>query len=177
MRKFYARIELSSAMAYLHFYKSGITQRILHNFKYNHQPEIGEKLGEWYGNDLIRDGIGTEWDIVIPIPLHASKEKLRGYNQSNYFARGLAKSLEKEYSLNSVIRNKKSETQTHKTRQQRWKNVEGIFKVVAPKKLRDKHVLLVDDVVTTGATLESCGNAILNSGARSLSLATLAIAH
>ena len=177
MQKLYGRIKVEYAIAYLHFHKEGITQHVLHNFKYRSQPEIGEKLGEWFGSDLINSGFNGTWDLVIPIPLHRSKEKKRGYNQSNYFAAGLGKTLKIPHSYDTVIRPKKSETQTHKSKQERWENVEGIFKVQKPKFIAGKHILLVDDVVTTGATLESCGHTLMEAGISKLSVATLAIAH
>lgn len=177
MQKFYGRLKLEFAISYLHFYKEGITQQILHNIKYRGQPEIGEKLGEWFGRELSESGLADTWDTVIPIPLHISKEKRRGYNQSNYLASGIASAMEIEKAFHAVVRSRKSETQTRKTRQERWENVEGIFEVRKVEQILGKHVLLVDDVVTTGATLESCGRAILDAGADKLSLATLAIAH
>lgn len=175
--KFAGRIRIEFAIAFLHFHKKGITQQLLHNFKYRNQPEIGEKIGEWFGSDLVEAGFGNEWDMVLPVPLHQSKEKRRGYNQSNYFAKGLGSVLGIPAPFNKLQRTKASETQTNKSRGERWMNVEGIFKVLDSRNLKDKHVLLVDDVVTTGSTLESCGQAILDGGAGKLSLATLAIAH
>jgi len=177
MQKFYGRIKVEYAIAYLHFHKEGITQQILHNLKYRNQPEAGIKLGEWFGLDLIKSGLADTWEVVIPIPLHRSKEKRRGYNQSNYIAEGLGNALGIPNSFETIIRNKKSETQTNKSKQERWENVEGIFEIKKPQTVRGKHVLLVDDVVTTGATLESCGHAILSAGAGRLSMATLAIAR
>ena len=177
IRKFYGRIKMEYAIAYLHFHKQGITQNILHHFKYQNQPEIGQELGEWFGIDLVEAGLVNIWDVVVPVPLHPTKEKRRGYNQSNFFALGIAAALNIPCSTTSVARIRRSETQTNKTREERWDNVEGIFKVINPEGIKDLHVLLVDDVVTTGATLESCGASILSGGAKKLSVATLAIAH
>jgi len=177
IQKFYGRIKVEYALAYLHFHKQGITQQVLHNYKYQNQPEVGLKMGEWFGVDLLNSGIIDTWDIILPIPLHKSKEKRRGYNQSNYLAEGLSNSLDIPYSFDTVIRNRKSETQTHKSKQERWENVEGIFDIKDAQEIEGKHVLLVDDVVTTGATLESCGHTLLSAGAQKLSFATLAIAQ
>jgi len=154
-----------------------MVQSILHNFKYRNQPEIGLTIGEWFGKDLVEADLANEWDLVIPVPLHRSREKRRGYNQSNHLAQGLGVALDLPVALNAVIRKKRSESQTHKSRQERWENVEGIFEVRKPELVLGKHVVLVDDVVTTGATLESCGHALLEAGTRDLSFATLAIAH
>ena len=175
--KFHGRISIKSALAFLHFHKEGMVQSILHNFKYRDQPEIGLAIGEWFGKDLVEADLANEWDLVIPVPLHRSREKRRGYNQSNHFAQGLGAALDLPVALDAVIRKKRSESQTHKSRQERWENVEGIFEVRKPELVQGKHVVLVDDVVTTGATLESCGHALLQAGAKDLSFATLAIAH
>lgn len=175
--KFHGRISVKSAFAFLHFHKKGMVQSILHNFKYRNQPEIGLTIGEWFGKDLVEADLANEWDLVIPVPLHRSREKRRGYNQSNHLAQGLGVALDLPVALDAVIRKKRSESQTHKSRQERWENVEGIFEVRKPELVLGKHVVLVDDVVTTGATLESCGHALLEAGTRDLSFATLAIAH
>ena len=176
-RKFYGRIRIEFAISYLHFHKSGITQQILHNLKYRNQPEVGEKFGEWFAISLMESGHSGTWDMVLPIPLYISKEKKRGYNQSNFLAAGLGRTLGVPYSFNTLRRKENSETQTRKSREERWKNVDGIFEVLKPVNVKGKHILLVDDVVTTGATLESCGHCIMEAGASKISFATLAIAH
>lgn len=177
VRKFYGRIKFEFAFSYLHFHKSGIVQVILHQFKYRNQPEIGEKLGEWFALDLLDSFSPVPWDVIIPIPLHRSKEKKRGYNQSNYFAAGLSGILDIPWSGKAVIRTTKSETQTHKSKMERWKNVKDIFQASDALLINDKHILLVDDVITTGATLESCGQMLLDAGAAKVSVATLATAR
>lgn len=174
---FYGRMSIENAFTYLYYYKKGVVQSILHQLKYNGQPEIGEKLGEWFANDLLEVFSPPPWDIIIPIPLHRSREKKRGYNQSAFFASGLSKTLGIPWSKKVVVRIKKSETQTRKSKLERWENVKDIFRVTSKNEIKEKHVLLVDDVVTTGATLESCGKKLLEMDAAKLSIATIAIAR
>ncbi len=175
-RKLLGRIKLEGAYPYLFFYKSGIVQSILHHFKYGNQPEIGHQLGFWYGEELV-NFLQPNWDLIVPVPLHPLREKRRGYNQSDYFASGLADASGIPWSKKAMVRMVKSETQTHKSKTERWENVRGIFSVAVPKQIEGKHILLVDDVITTGATLESCGTTLLESGAKTLSLASLALAR
>ena len=174
---FYGRMSIENAFTYLYYYKKGVVQSILHQLKYNGQPEIGEKLGEWFANDLLEVFSPPPWDIIIPIPLHRSREKKRGYNQSAFFASGLSKTLGIPWSKKVVVRIIKSETQTRKSKLERWENVKDIFRVTSKNEIKEKHVLLVDDVVTTGATLESCGKKLLEMDAAKLSIATIAIAR
>ena len=113
---FYGRMSIENAFTYLYYYKKGVVQSILHQLKYNGQPEIGEKLGEWFANDLLEVFSPPPWDIIIPIPLHRSREKKRGYNQSAFFASGLSKTLGIPWSKKVVVRIIKSETQTRKSK-------------------------------------------------------------
>jgi ComF family protein len=175
-RRFYGIIPLKQAFAYLKFVKSGSAQHLLHQLKYNNQQELGVLLGKWYGSELLDAG-KTEFDLITSVPLHPWKKYKRGYNQADCFARGLSLSMEIEWSGKLLKRNINSQTQTNKSRIRRWKNVDQIFLVNNPEKIKDKNILLVDDVVTTGATLSSCGLQILANGCKSLSLATIAIAQ
>ena len=113
-------------------------------------------------------------DIIIPIPLHGDKLKMRGYNQSELIANGIAKVLKRPIDITSVRRIEKSETQTRKSREQRWENVSGIFE--CDTLVKNKNILLVDDVITTGATMEACAKVVMDAGARSISFAALATA-
>jgi ComF family protein len=112
----------------------------------------------------------------MPVPLHKKKEKQRGYNQSEWIAKGMSEAMQKEISTGNLIRARFTQTQTRKTRFERWQNVEGIFEILNPEKIDGKHILLVDDVVTTGSTLEAGVYTLLNSGAGKVSIATLAMA-
>jgi ComF family protein len=165
---------VESASSYLYFQKKGITQKLLHQLKYKGQKEVGRKLGLYYGYDLKEH---LEADCIIPIPLHKSRLRTRGYNQSEWFGKGLSEAMEIPMDSGSVVRIRKTETQTRKGRYKRWENVEGIFAVMDPEKLAGCHVLLVDDVVTTGATLEACAQALVAAVADvKISVVTIAVA-
>ena len=174
-QRFYGRLNLEEAHAFLLFKRKGITQNLLHALKYNGDQELGLALGNLFGNRCNTLKLFSAIDIIVPIPLHKSKLRLRGFNQSAIIGKGLEESLGVCLDENSVLRNVKTTTQTKKNRMERWKNVDQIFKVVGSN-LQGKHVLLVDDVITTGATLESCGQAILDAGAAKISVACLALA-
>jgi ComF family protein len=133
-------------------------------------------MGRLYGIDLQGSSYATA-DILVPVPLHPRRLKERGYNQSEWLARGIAESLNIPVSTGNLVRGKFTSTQTRKNRFERFRNVEGIFTVLKPEELLHKHVLLVDDVVTTGSTLESSAEALLAAGAGKVSIATLACAE
>lgn len=171
------RIPLAYAMAFLRFRKTGIVQHLLHQLKYNNHPEIGVRLGLLYGKELVDSGYYTKFDLIIPVPLHRSRQRKRGYNQSSKFAEGLSKSMQIPWDENIVERKIKTTTQTRKTKIERWENVKDVFWIKHPEKVIDKRILLIDDVITTGATLEACGHLILNSGCSELSIACLAEAQ
>ena len=172
---FAGRLDLADARAYFKFYHGGITQNLLHHIKYKGNQELGEYLGKMFIQHLSKQSAYTNVDVVVPIPLHKSKLRARGYNQSEVLAIGMADVLGVAVDSSGIVRTRKSETQTRKNRADRWQNVLGIFEVTNDN-YHDKHVLLVDDVITTGATLEACGETILAAGAASLSVATLAAA-
>lgn len=174
-QRFYGRLQLEEAFAFLLFKRKGITQNLLHSIKYNGNQKLGLELGVIFGDRCKSLDLFEKVDIVIPIPLHKSKLRYRGFNQSAIMAKGLASSLGILLDEKSVIRKIKTATQTKKTRMERWKNVDQTFNVIT-NELQGKHVLLVDDVITTGATLESCGQTILEAGASKISIACLALA-
>lgn len=169
------RIPIKAAAIYLKFYSGGQTQRLLHQIKYKGNRRLAEYLGARF---MLADGNRKKFadvDLIIPVPLHEKKYQQRGYNQSALIATGIANILEKPIDVNSVVRVARSETQTRKSREERWTNVAGIF-TGQGKSLAGKHVLLIDDVITTGATMEACGQVVLESGAASISFAALATA-
>jgi ComF family protein len=145
--------------------------------KYRGRKEIGIYLGEIYGHDLNESDFGSSIDIIIPVPLHKDKFKKRGYNQSEQFATGLSKTINLPVDFLNVIRKTNSNTQTKKGRYARWENVDEIFSVNDIESLKDKHILLVDDVVTTGATLEATAAAILLIPGTVISIATIACTY
>lgn len=176
LNRFYGRIKVDYGLSYLYFYKSGITQKLLHQFKYNSYPEIGELIGKWLGHELLKNNNHQHIDIIVPVPLHPRKERKRGYNQSQYFAKGISAITKIPTEFKTLIRAQYDESLTHKTRVQRWKSVEHSFRVINKNNIKNKNVLLVDDVITTGATLEVCGNQLLKNGAKGLGIATIALA-
>jgi ComF family protein len=175
-RLFYGRVNIEQATSFFYFSKGSKYQTLLHNLKYKGMKEIGEEIGKHFGTDLSQSTEFNSVDIICPVPLHPSKEKKRGYNQSWWIASGIAKQLNKELSSNNLQRLTATETQTRKSRFDRHLNVDGIFELKNPEAFSGKHILLVDDVVTTGATLEACAIAILTATNAKVSIATLATA-
>lgn len=173
-RKFRGRLPVKHVMTLYKFVKESRVQQVLHALKYKQQPEIGEMLGRVYGHDLVQAEFKSSFDIIIPVPLHTSRRQIRGYNQSEEFGKGLSQMLEVPCVDNYMTRDLKTETQTHKSKLNRWENVSRTFRVIKVEPIREKRVLLVDDVVTTGATLEACGQALLAAGCRELSIACIA---
>lgn len=173
-RKFRGRLPVTRVMTLYKFVKESRVQQVLHALKYKQQPELGELLGRVYGQDLLEADYSEAFDLIIPVPLHESRRRIRGYNQSEEFGKGLSQKLVVPCSDAFMERSAKTQTQTHKSRVSRWDNVSRVFRVVAPEQVSERRVLLVDDVVTTGATLEACGQALLAAGCRELSIACIA---
>lgn len=174
IRLFWGRTPVFSASSLFSFSKGGKVQQLVHQLKYRGKREIGVSLGKFYGNELKQSPLFSGVEMVIPVPLHVKKLKRRGYNQSEIFGQGVAKSMNIEVPKNVLIRITPTETQTQKSRFARWKNVEEVFKVSQPEKIKNKHVLLVDDVITTGATMEACANKILEIPGTKVSVAAIA---
>lgn len=172
---FWGRVDVKNVAAYYYFKKGGRVQNLLHQLKYKGAKQVGECIGELYGFDLQKSNWIETVDYIIPVPLHSKKLKKRGYNQSEYFARGLSKSTNKSLETTILYRKKHSETQTKKSRFNRWENVSEIFDVKNTEKLEGKHILLVDDVITTGATLEASVKVLLKVNCR-VSIVTIASA-
>ncbi len=176
-QKFRGRLPVGHVMTLYKFAKRSRVQQMLHALKYRQQPEIGEILGRVYGNDLLEARYKDQFDLIVPVPLHAIRRKLRGYNQSEEFGKGLSRILEVPCDDSRVTRAVMTDTQTHRSRLSRWENVDNVFQVTSVEGVREKRILLVDDVVTTGATLEACGRALLYAGCRELSIACIATAQ
>ena len=175
--KLSGRLPLKHGWAFLKFRKSGIVQHLLHQLKYNNHPEVGVKLGQAYGLELLHMGFDKEFDMIIPVPLHTSRQRQRGYNQSAQFALGLSEALKIDWNDSISIRKQATATQTHKSKAERWDNVKDVFSVKGLDVIKNKRVLLVDDVITTGATLEACGQHLVESGCREISVACIAEAQ
>jgi ComF family protein len=175
-KQFWGRLNCNAAMAMLYFKKGTKVQNLLHGLKYKSKTEVGIKLGQLLGEKLKLSTLYQDIDLIIPVPLHHKKQKFRGYNQSKFIADGLAETLGIDLNTECLLKIKSTETQTKKARYTRYENMQNIFCVYNAEQLENKHVLLVDDVVTTGSTLEACGNVLLNSGIKKLSIAAIAYA-
>ncbi len=146
----------------------------MHALKYRNEPALGVMLGNVYGDRLLTGNLQNAFDLIVPIPLHASRKSKRGYNQSAKFAEGLSQKLGIRFSDELIERKVKTTTQTRKTKLKRWQNVTDVFHVNDREQLAGKNILLVDDVITTGATIEACGNYIIKAECASLSIACIA---
>ncbi len=173
---FRGRIPVFAASSFLYFSKDSLVQRLLHQLKYKGNKELGRVLGRMMGAVLNESPHIGAIDLLVPLPLHPAKEKKRGYNQALVLCEGMAEAMGVPVCAEAVGKALQTESQTHKNRIDRWQNMEGRFILKDPSVLRGKHVLLVDDVVTTGATLEACGSELWHGGIDSLSIATLAYA-
>ncbi|MBE0637839.1 MAG: ComF family protein [Bacteroidales bacterium] len=173
---FWGRVPLQSATAYLYFAKAGRVQHLIHQFKYKGNLEAGRLLGKMYGNDLHRSELFAGVEAIVPVPLHWSKQKARGFNQSEVFGREMASAMNVPLLTDILFREKATATQTRKSRFDRWQNVSYVFNLTNPDKIAGKHILLVDDVVTTGATIEASASVLLAVPGVKISLAFLAMA-
>lgn len=175
-KRLFGRLPVKSAFAFLLFKKGGRVQNLLHELKYNNHPEVGRIVGKVYGQELLENGLNEQIDSIFPIPLHPAKQRRRGYNQSEEFAKGLAESLSVKCNAHAVVRTTVTETQTKKSKLRRWENVKEVFRVQDQNAVHGKRILLVDDVITTGATIEACGQVLIDAGCTSLHIAGLAYA-
>lgn len=173
---FKGRLKLQAVAACFYYKKSAKIQRILHYLKYKNKPEIGIWVGHYYGQKLLDNPLYQSVDYIIPIPLHPKKQKKRGYNQSEMFALGLSEVMHIPYLSNCLYRITDTSTQTKKNRISRWKNVSDIFELKNFTDLENKHILLCDDVLTTGATIEAAGLKLLEIKGLTLSIVTIACA-
>ena len=153
--------------------KKGVLQPLIRELKYNNKKEIGVLLGKLFGKDLLGSEFIKTIDFIVPVPLHPKKQKQRGYNQAQMIADGLSEATSIPVSNGNLIRSIFNPTQTTRTKTQRWENVKDIFDVCHPQLFANKHVLLVDDIITTGSTLEACAYALLKSSGIKISIATL----
>jgi ComF family protein len=176
-RVFWGRMQLQTAAACFVFTKGGKVQELIHNLKYNGREDAGIAAGKLFGNDLKDLTPFNTIDAVVPVPLHNDKFRKRGYNQAACFAEGLAAALNVPHFPRGMLRISANETQTKKNREERWENVEDIFAVNPKYNLEGKHILLVDDVITTGATIEACAIPLLKLKDTKLSIAALASAR
>lgn len=173
----WGRVRAENVFSFYYFRKGSKYQKLVHYIKYKGLRELGYEAGKWMGGAMSANASLTGFDIVVPVPLHPRKEKQRGYNQSEWIARGISDFLGKPIVTDNLIRMVYSSTQTRKHRFERWKNVENIFTVKNTQPFAGKHLLLVDDVLTTGSTLESCSAGLMKIPGVKISVATLAYAE
>ena len=173
---FWGRCLIEKAAAFSFYNRGGRIRTLIHNLKYKGIKEIGNELGKIYGLSLKSSGFTDDIDIIIPVPLHPSKKRIRGFNQSEIISNGISGATGLPVNIKSFLRVTVSGTQTRRSRYERWINVEGIFSVSDPEELRGKHILLVDDVITTGSTIESCTNELLRIEGVRVSVVALAYA-
>ncbi|MFB9077831.1 ComF family protein [Flavobacterium procerum] len=176
-KKFYGKIDMPHVSTFLYFNKRGIVQELIHNLKYKGHQEIGTVLGNWYAEDLKELQFSKPFEVVIPVPLHKRKLKERGYNQTVTFGKAIAEGLNLEYNDTILYRKKYSKTQSKKNLLGRSENIENIFDIQFTETDHNKHFVLVDDVLTTGATLEACSRALLKIPGATISVICIAIAH
>jgi ComF family protein len=175
-RRFWGKIPVKHTLSYLRFLRHGRVQHLLHQLKYQGQQDVGRVLGHWYGQELAEAGFTTEFDLIVPVPLHPRKLAKRGYNQADSFAEGLSTGLGMPWHATALQRTTHTSSQTRKNRLQRWQNVATVFEASDSTAVVGQRVLIVDDVLTTGATLEACAAALLAAGAAEVSVATIATA-
>jgi ComF family protein len=173
---FWGRSVIENATSWFSYKKGSNYQQLIHYIKYKGLKELGTETGRKFATSLSVSDFIKGVDMVVPVPLHPKKKKKRGFNQSEYIARGMAEVLKIPLSVDNLHRIAFTSTQTNKNRFERWKNVEGIFGVHHPEEFTGNHLLLVDDVVTTGSTLEACAGHILTIPGTKVSIATLAFA-
>lgn len=172
---FEGRVLIEKGASFLYYHPSGKVKKLIHELKYKNNQEVGEFLGKWFGERLLKSTKFKDIDFILPVPLHIKKQQKRGYNQLTKFGDSLSTVLHTKYLENVLIRSSTSKTQTFKNRVERFKNLMTNFSITDTTFLKNKHVLLIDDVVTTGATLEACCKELLKTENIKISIATIAL--
>lgn len=175
--KFYGRIPVEYVSALLYFHKKGIVQELIHSLKYRGHQEIGTVLGDWYAEDLKVLELIKTVDVIVPVPIHKKRFRERGYNQVTNFGLSLSKNLNIPYNDSILRRNIYSKTQSKKNFLGRTEGIDTIFDVSFTEKDHNKHFLLIDDVITTGSTLDACSHALLKIPGAKISIVCMAMAH
>jgi ComF family protein len=175
-KKFWGKVPVYRGTAFFYFQKGSPFQKLLHELKYRDNKDIGEMMGKYAGIDLLESIDFTTVDIIIPVPLHPKKQAKRGYNQSDFICKGLSEAMEKPVDTTNLKRTRENPTQTKKSVYERYVNTENLFQVSDNKLFEGKHILLVDDVLTTGSTIEACIQALLKVPDIKISIFTLAVA-
>lgn len=174
--RFLGRLPLHTGSAYFHYRKGGLVRKMIYQLKYHGKKEIGIEIGKAYGYELKNSELYQDIDLIVPVPLHPDRRRERGYNQSDMFAIGLSESMSIPWKADAIKRKKYTSTQTKKDKFDRLGNMENVFEVSVAKQIKGKHILLVDDVLTTGATMEVCGLCLSKIPNTKVSMATIAMA-
>lgn len=177
MQHFMEWPEVMRATTYMYYHKEGQYASLIHHLKYHDHPEVGTFLGRMAAKELMASGFFEGIDLIVPVPLSKKKQRQRGYNQCDYIARGISEATGIPVDTRCIERTIDTDTQTHKGRTERWKNTEGIFRIKDHTPLKGKHLLIVDDVITTGATLHACVAEVLTIPGVRVSLFALAKAE
>ncbi|WP_460977001.1 ComF family protein [Spirosoma knui] len=175
LNKLAGKVPVRFIASYLHFSKGGVVQKIVHQVKYRGQKEAVKEIASWYGHQLKTESqLTKDIDVIIGVPLHKTRLQQRGYNQADWIAQGLSEALEIPMRTDVLLRLKFNASQTRKNRIERWENVKTVFAVADQNEVKGKNVVLVDDVLTTGATIEACAIELLRAGCRSVGVLTIA---
>lgn len=174
--RFTGRVPIVKATSFAYFTAEGLLQHLLHGLKYQGKEYIGTYLGRQLGYDLLQLNWATGIDYIVPIPLHKDKQNLRGYNQTELITNGISDVLQIPVDTDTLYRTRNTESQTQKSREERMENMQGAFGIQNGEKFSGKHVLLMDDVLTTGATLEAAAQALLGISGIRISIATIGVA-
>lgn len=178
LNKFAGKVPVQFVASYVYFIKGGIVQKLVHHIKYKGQKEAAKEIAVWYGNQLKSEtDLPNKIDILIGVPLHKSRLHQRGYNQADWIAEGLSESLSVPMRTDILVRKRFKTSQTRKNRMERWENVKTVFAVTKPEDVKNKRIALVDDVLTTGATLEACAIELLKAGCQSVGILTIGATH
>lgn len=175
-KKFWGKVPIYRGTSFYFFTKGSPFQKVLHELKYKDNKEVGKVLAKYAAADLLDSPDFSSVDVIIPVPLHPKKLKIRGYNQSDWIGMGLSEILGCPLNTTALIRKKENTTQTKKSVFERFENTAGIFELINTDELRNKHVLIVDDVLTTGSTIEAVVNALQIVPGIKVSIFTLAVA-
>lgn len=178
LNKFGGKVPIQFVASFVYFSKSGIVQKLIHQVKYKGKKEAAKEMAAWYGYQLKQESeLINDIDVLIGVPLHKSRLQQRGYNQADWIAEGLSEALDIPMRTDVLIRKQFKESQTQKSRMDRWQNVKTVFAVPNPDEVIGKNIVIVDDVLTTGSTIEACAIELLQAGCKSVGVLTLAAAH
>ncbi|MEP7196910.1 MAG: phosphoribosyltransferase family protein [Saprospiraceae bacterium] len=172
---FRGRLTIHTAASLYYYTPGGVIHKLLEQIKYRSKPQLAERIGHYYGSILASSPLYKDIDLILPVPLHPSKLALRGYNQSQVFGRAISEELGREMNTQILVRIKESNSQTEKNRMERMNNIFNAFSLLKYESVKNKNILIIDDVMTTGATLEACALEVLKGSPQSISFVTIAL--